>query len=254
MKQYILFKFFLVLSVLSFFNIQPIDAAYQNCCHQADSSLKANHPTLNKIISQLKKLPESNKLIQEALRGGSIDVSFANQGMPFSAMWNSGERKIVVDAKPGDGQGEILVNLLFELTNAVSEPEYQALYRTAQNGRISCDDYVEAVERIEHNNMIDTVKILKKGVLAGIFPKSAQWRIIYNFSIHYKIQQLTGHSFFIVREYQEAFPQGCRNCYQGTVKNLKKMSNSEKVHLAEFLYCDYFRSTHRLDDRKTSRV
>ncbi len=254
MKRWILFVCFLVLPKPSIFNLEPLHAAYQYCSYQADGSLKAKHPILKKTICKLKELPESNCLIEEALKGGSIDVSLANQGMPFSAMWNSGERKIVVDAKTGDDQGEVLVNLLFELTNAVSEPEYQALYKAAQNGRINCDEYVETVERIEHDNMIDTVNILTKGVHAGIFPKSAQWSIIYNFSTHYKIQQLTGHSLFIVKEYHDVSPHGSHNCYRGTVKNLKKMSRSEKVYLAEFLYSDYFRSTHGLEYRKNNKV
>ena len=202
--------------------------------------------TLKTVISKLEEVSESQHLINEALQGGPINVDLSFKGMPFEAMWESSTRKIVIDGRANTDQGKLLCHLLFELHNAVSESKYQELYERALNDMIDCDSYVEAVEKIEHENMIKTVAILEKGISNGVFPLSGRWEIIYDFPIHYKIQQLTGHSLFIAKEYREMSRKNGFSTYRGTVRNLKGMSQREKMSLAGTLYTKYFRSYREL--------
>lgn len=242
MRESNLFIYTNIFLTLLFFDLNPLISAPPCHPYQSKSSLQPKHSSLRPVIAKLKRLPESNRVIEEALREGSITVEVVYKGMPFEAMWESGMRKIAIDGRTHTDQGRLLCHLLFELTNAVSEPKYQELYWMARNGYIDCDTYVEAVEKIEHENMIHTVDMIEEGIGTGIFPPSARWEIIYDFSIHYKIQQLTGHSLCIAEEYQDMTRQRGFSTYRGTVKNLKKMSNREKTSLAELLYTDYFRS------------
>jgi hypothetical protein len=224
---------------LLFVNICQLDAA--PICPQAKNSLHTKHSSVSEVITMLKNFPESNQVINKALKEGSITVEILNKGMPFEAMWASTIRKIAIDGRSHSDQGKILCHLLFELTNAVSESKYQDLYLMAKNGLIDCDSYVETVEKIEHQNMVQTVDIIEKGIATGVFPSSARWTIVYDFAIHYKIQQLVGHSLLIAEEYQDIAQQNSLSNYRGTVKNLKKMSKNERTSLAGYLYSDYLR-------------
>lgn len=208
-------------------------------CNYTKNFLQVKNSTLKAISSKLKQVPESRQVIERALQRGSITVDFSFEGMPFAAAWLSSTREISIDGRNYEDQGKPLCYLLFELHNAISEPKYQKLYEMALNGGIGCDSYVEAVEKIEHENMINTVAILEKGISYGVFPQSARWEIIYDFATHYKIQQLTGHSLLIAKEYQD-IKKG--SAYRGTIQGLQKMSQREKMSWAEFLYTNYFRS------------
>ncbi|MEX1013390.1 MAG: hypothetical protein WD595_00680 [Waddliaceae bacterium] len=223
------------------FDLNPLQATPPCHHHQFESSLRTIHPSLKGLVAKLREFPDSNRIIENALQQGSITVDIAYKGMPFEAMWEGELRKISIDGNSNNTEGRILCHILFEMMNAVSEPKYKELYQMAEQGRIDCDSYVEIIERIEHNNMIQTANIIEKGITAGVFPSSARWSFIYDFATHYKIQQLVGHSILIAKEYQDITGQA-PSCYQGTVKNLKNMSKTEKTSLAGSLHSYYFRS------------
>lgn len=237
-----------ILIVLFIFNLNTLCAARPHRAYSIESSLEARHPNVRAVILQLKRMPESNEVIRQALGMGSITVEMSSKGMPFNAMWENYERRIVVDKRASKDQGSLLCHLLFELTNAVAEPRYQELCELAIDGLIDCDSYVEAVERIEYENMVRTVAIIEKGISSGIFPSTAGWEVIHDFDIHYKIQQLAGHSLLIAKEYQEITGRKRFSSYQGTVKNLKRMSHSEKMSLIEYLSSQYFHSKRKISN------
>jgi len=241
MKNRSLFFITTILLALFSLNSNPLSSAPYHQ-HVRESSLRAKNPKVKVVINKLKKVPESRQLIEEALQGGPITVDLVFKGMPFEAMWENTMRKISIDGRAHRDQGRLLCHLLFELHNAASDSEYLELYDMALNGEIDCDSYVETVEKIEHENMISTVAIIEKGISAGVFPSSARWEIIYDFPTHYKIQQLTEHSLFIAREYQEMSRRNRFSTYRGTVKNLKRMSQREKNSLAGYLYTNYFQT------------
>lgn len=221
---------------------------HSNALHSASfhrqsrtSTLRAKNPAVKTVISKLNHVPESRQVIQRVIQEGPITVDLVS-GMSFGAMWENGDRKISINARDQRDQGLLLRHILFELHNALCDSEYEELYTMALNREISCDAYVETVEKIEYENMIKTVSILEKGIALGLFPSSARWEIIYDFATHYKIQQLTGHSLSIAQEFQEMSWQNSRDAYRGTVRNLNRMSHRQKMTLVESLANRYFRS------------
>lgn len=226
-KVLLVFHIFLVCNLYAQFG-KVMYMVGENC-------LLVKNEKLEPTIHLLQQVVASRNVVEKALCEGSIFVDISSEGMPFGAMWECSGRQIIIDRSFSTDPSTILRYLLFELHNAISESKYQELYEMAANAEIDCETYVETIEKIEHENMIDTVSILEKGISMGVFPESVQWEMIHDFAIHYKIQQLTGHSLQIAKEYQD-ISKNSFSLYKGTVENLEKMSQSEKRDLALFLY------------------
>ncbi len=224
---------------LFIFNLSNISAVRPCRSCSREHTLHTKHANVDAVIKILRRLPESNEVIEQALRQGSISVEVSKGRMPFKAMWLNGPRKIVLERGASRQPGSLLSHLLFELMNALSEDQFLELCDLALDGQIDCDSYVEAVERIEYRNMIRADAIIEKGLSLGIFPPAPKWEIIDDFATHYKIQQLAGHSPLIAREYQEMRGRRHFSPYRGTVQNLKQMSRREKESQIESLYSRY---------------
>ena len=228
--------YFAFLIALFFVDINALHSARPYQSRYRQSALKTRHAEVNAVIRSLQRLPESNQVIEEALRQGSITVEVSTGRMPFNAMWENAPRRIVVDKRAARNQGSLLCHVLFELMNAASEEKYQELCEMAIDGLIDCDTYVEAVERIEYENMLRADAIVEKGVFLGVFPSAERWGMIDDFATHYKIQQLAGHSTSIVQEYREMTGRRSISPYRGTVRNLQRMSPREKMSQIERLH------------------
>jgi len=226
-------SFFVFVSTSFIFLNSSVAATPQ---HKRNAILETRHPRLRHMIAQMRQLPEANRVIDKALQGGTITLELSYRAMPFEAMWESTSRRIVLDGIRTANHGRMLCNLLFELHNAASEPLYQKLYRQGRHGLLDCDTYVEAVERIEYNNMIHTADIVERGIRKGLLPTSARWEIVRDFDTHYKIQQLTGHSLQIVQEFNRHREHRPARAYHGTVRNRHRMGRREREWLAAELY------------------
>lgn len=228
--------FVYVLVALFFVDANPLCAARSNRLCYNESALRSKHANVREVITRLRQVPESNEVITEALREGPITVEISNGRMPFNAMWQNAPRKIVVAKHAAREKGSLLSHVLFELMNAASEEKYQRLCELAIDGLIDCDSYVEAVERIEYENMLKADAIVGKGISLGIFPPAVRWGMIDGFDTHYKIQQLAGHSTSIAEEYQQMTGRHRYSVYRGTVGDIKKMSQREKMAMIERLH------------------
>src|SRR5262249_48549865 len=147
-------------------------------------------------------------------------------------------REIGLDGLKNSSWGCLIRDLIFELHNAVTTSEDACLMQKARAGRITCDQYVQGVEKIEHRNVVKTARLIQEGIKAGVFPRDARWDVVHNFDIHYKIQQLSGHSAMIVEEYKQCCPNQFFACpYRGTI--VKKRSQWENEAWAGQLYNQY---------------
>ena len=250
-KYHSIYKFFFYSACL-FLSWQPLQAIETN----PYDSLKTQSPEIKKVIQSLSNLPETRRIVGEATLAGPITIVIDySKSMPFEALWDCGERRIVIDGTVVKSFGKMLCDVLFELHNAASTPKNDDLWNRGQKGLVDCDTYVKAAEKIEHDNVLSTVAILKAGIDKGIFPKSSWWEVVEDFEIHYKIQQLSDHSLLIAQEYQAIKPPNIRSLpYTGTVNNLRFMSKRQKLAMAGALYSNYLRSKHMRMMRNPQRT
>ncbi len=149
------------------------------------------------------QLEEIHPQIEEAQKQGPIDVLYIEMPeMNSKALWDSLNRRIVINAKFGLDTSRIIHSILFELQNAISTPKLNDLTRQAASGKIDKDNFVEGIEWIEHQNALRTKHLLEKGIAKGIFPVSSRWPVPESFADHLSMQKSSGHTDFIARKYE----------------------------------------------------
>jgi len=184
----------------------------------------------------IKRLPEGQQLINQITQEGPIRIEVAsNHSSGFGAMWEGGRRVISINGSHARSKGSYICSILFEMHNAATNKLLYSLVRQAMRGEITKDEYVLRVERMEHQNAVNTCMLLEKGIKMGIFPTSCEWAIHRNFEDHYKVQQLLGHSQWIANSYEGLNPQGKRMRYHGTIPNLTRLSQRDKQDMLRYL-------------------
>lgn len=116
-------------------------------------------------------------------------------------MWDSLNRKIIINGKFEPDTAKIIHSIIFELQNAAATSALNGLTNKAIRGEITKKDYVEGIEWIEHQNALKTKRLLECGIEKGLFPISARWPVPEKFQDHLAMQQRSGHSDFIARKY-----------------------------------------------------
>lgn len=184
----------------------------------------------------IKKLPEVQKLVNKILKEGSFSiVSSDRETSGFQGMWDSRQRRIVMNPYTNPSLGERINTLMMELHNAAADRELTKTFHQAKAGKLSKDAYVEAVERIEHANAVKSSRLLAQGIRQRLYPRDAAWDIYENFDDHYMLQQILDHSTWIAYLYNGLNPAGQHQHYRGTVPNLDKLSEKDKDIICRYL-------------------
>ncbi len=196
-------------------------------------SITTSNPRAQAILTKIQKLPEVRKLIEDVEKEGSIKVEVqAITSANFEAFWDSRNRFVRINEKFNQKEGVFICSLIFELHNAATDRRFKQLYEMAKHGQISKDKYVENVERMEHQNALNTSVILEKGIRLGIFNADARWFILRDFSDHYKVQQMHGHSDWIAGNYDRLRHQQSHP-YKGTISTA--LSSTDKQNLMRYM-------------------
>lgn len=170
--------------------------------------------SINQALWRIYHLPEGQALIEQVEKEGSIYVYYAPFKGNSSALWNGHERSIVINSNKQRSFGELVRSIFFELHNAAEESSFNLLDSYAKQGQFLKDEYVEAVERLEHQNAVRTASILEKGVRLGLFPVDAKLPVLPNFNQHFKIQKQCGHSSQIAAAY-DCLTHACHKAKTG---------------------------------------
>jgi hypothetical protein len=161
-------------------------------------------PQLATPIKMLYGLNETRELLRQAEAQGEITIKTSHFGNnPSNAAWVSQERTIYLNMSNQRTIGNVICSIVFELHNSLSDLQFDYYDTLAQQGKISKENYITAIESIEYVNACQTAQILDKGVQKGIFPTDAQWPIARTFQKHFDIQKRTGHSALIGDMYDE---------------------------------------------------
>ncbi|MFZ0565299.1 MAG: hypothetical protein WAM28_03855 [Chlamydiales bacterium] len=159
-------------------------------------------PPLTRAVHLIYQFEESRKIITQVEKEGGVHIHVANLGKRgTNALWDPSNRTIVLNTSKPRTDGINVRSILFELHNALSTKHFDYYGRLARERKISKWDYVEAIERIEHNNALHTVTLLNSGIQQNVFPQDARWNIAPSFEEHFALQKQSGHSGFIAKNY-----------------------------------------------------
>ena len=99
---------------------------------------------------------------------------------------------------------------MFELIKASTEDKMESHSHMANQGALSRAEYVEGIERIEHQNTLKACQLLDLGIQKRLFPKDAAARCDATFDEYFKRQKETGHSNFIAKDFNRIAPHRAR--------------------------------------------
>lgn len=198
-----------------------------------------NSPELTPTIECICKLPEAVKVIERANAAGMLSVRIScEETASFLGMWFGKTRTIYIHAKNNTLAGSIQT-LIFELHNAIADPQFAQLWKQAREGTIDKDSFIEKAERIEFNNLKLAQALLEKGISRKVFPKECRLKFIPNFELYYYYQQLTGHSDWFSTQYDRCCPPHMRTPFKGTCRDLTKLSHEDREDLIRYFnLCD----------------
>lgn len=186
-------------------------------------------------IEKISKIPEIVQKINKITQEGKITVKMQYiSNFDFEALWNSNSRCIIVNGSNNKKEGELITSILFELHNAKSDSKLSYYFSLAEKGKIDKESYVRAIEKLEHDNAMETVELLELGIKKGVFPIEARWNIYDNFEDHYKLQQVHGHSQWIADKFDQIAPKHKIKPYKGTL-SFKNLSEEDKQILTQYL-------------------
>ncbi|MEC7840434.1 MAG: hypothetical protein VX777_10385 [Chlamydiota bacterium] len=194
--------------------------------------------SLAKAVAAIEKMPEIMDLLEKVQRDGPITIKYENMGsFNFEALWSTSTRTIIVNASPGLDRslGNIITSIVFELHNANTNHLLVKYFEQAQKGVINKDNYVRSIEKMEHENALNTSLLMDLGIERGVFPKEAEWNMYEDFEDHFKLQQIYQHSQWLADKYDELNRSRRRQIFKGTIPGLSKMSQTEKETLAFYL-------------------
>ncbi len=161
-------------------------------------------PELKKAVDSIESFDEGKQFLDLCQKAGKIALKFKALGQNQStACWIGHERVIILNASREFTEGKKISSILFELNNSLTHNEFVNLNKLAYQNKISKNEFVESVERLEYNNVLKTRLLLEKGVELGLFPSDCLIPIAPNFEEHFKVQILCGHSDAIAKQYEQ---------------------------------------------------
>lgn len=151
---------------------------------------------LRPVVEKLLRLPEVRALVEQI---GPVSITTTNSG-DFNAYWD-GRRRCIIINKPRRSQESLARSLLMEMHNASTNAQMHYLAVQARRGNLSKSEYVEGIERIEHQNLLRTIQLLYKAQAIGLLSNSMEWSCPRDFAIYYRQQRQAGHSQFIAKNF-----------------------------------------------------
>lgn len=190
--------------------------------------------SLNQPVQILLRCPPVRELLAKIEKEGPIGLSFSPLGEnAANAMWRDDIRQIIINSSKRRGIPQFIRSILFEMHNAASRSHLYQVDLKARKAEITKEDYVRAIEKLEHQNALQTKELINWGIKEGYFPPESAWNILTDFEDHYKVQQLSGHSQFIATVYDSLNSRGKAQTFRGTIAmaHLSSQDKEEMLHL-----------------------
>lgn len=230
----IFLKLFIVL--LAFSAQFSIEAQQYSSFHSTKATFNHVPQQLQPIVAKMLKLPEAQDLLNRVNQQGSVTIIIDNQSSgEFDALWDGGERIIRLNSYRHSTEGSWICSILFELHNASTNQHMSNLYQAAAQNRMTKEQWVEQMERMEHSNARKTCELIEKGIAQGIYPQETRWSIFYSFDDHYKLQQITGHSTWLANSYEQTNTFSPHQPFRGTIPGVNTMSAEDLKDFQNYL-------------------
>jgi hypothetical protein len=158
-------------------------------------------PELRPALNAIHAFPEGKRLIEEVEKEGAVHIYQAPFNGESRAMWNSVDRSIVINSNCSPSYGSVIRSIVFEHYNAKKNREFLHIDWLARTRQITKSEYVESIERLEHQNALAVCDLLERGFKQGYFPYTSRWWMPRDFDHYYSTQKSCGHSDVIAAYY-----------------------------------------------------
>ncbi len=178
---------------------------------------------------------ESADFIHSLEQEGGIRVLYSSfPKQKITALWEANSRTIYINKDRPYSESDIIRSIIFELHNAASSKQLEAIYDKAYRGQISKENFVRSIEFMEHKNALMAQQLIENGIRAGKFSKGCTLHCFANFDDYYALQQLFEHSHWIAARYDEVSPLK-KTAYMGTIGSLPLSEKKNRIALLNYL-------------------
>lgn len=145
-------------------------------------------------VQTILSLNEARELLADIQSEGPIKIVACRAPHNFGASWNSSLRIIRINTRKNHSSQDLITSILFEMHNAKKDREISRIMGLACRRKISKQLYVQEMEKIEHQNALETTTLLELGQKRGLYPKSILWKMPASFEDYYALQMEAGHT------------------------------------------------------------
>ena len=179
--------------------------------------------SLNPYVQKLSANPSIQDILNQV---GKIKIVLSDCN-GRNGLWSWKERTIKIDPKQlKNSEANTIATIVFELCNALQTPRFERMIAKEPN----VEDFVRSFEKTEYHSAQ-----LTKELVPQIIGKEADFdfqHISPNFTLHYALNQIDGHSEWIAKAY---FPT---QSYRGTLHHpLSDLNQYARELLYSLLYC-----------------
>jgi hypothetical protein len=162
--------------------------------------------SMQQAVSALERFPETKIVLDSFKNERGISLNWSPYGQDASnAFWFGTKRAIVLNSSKEWDEGKKISSILLEMHNAKTNLQMYQLDQLVRKKKITRNDYVRSIEKIEHDNAVKTRTLLERGIQQGYFPSTATYPVYLNFEDHFRLQIDVGHSDFIAKHYDAMF-------------------------------------------------
>jgi hypothetical protein len=184
-------------------------------------------------IALLNEEDEAQELLEKvASLHGSIQLDVSSS-FPQEICWVPQKKKIEISASfAGKPIKTFLPAVIFELSNASRDVQFSELDKAVISKKCSKEQYITAVERCEHESLLETSEIVQAFVHNDKLPQESDYRVVMDdFDSFYLFQQFNGHTKQVEKEYHHLNPLGREEMYRGTLAQAADTYEEEIVKM-----------------------
>jgi len=215
-------------------------------------------PILKKASDFIFSFPQTRKIISTVLTSGTFTID-ASTSFTCQSSWNVETRVLSISKdeieKPHNTVHKIASHLIFELFNAVKSPLFKLLKQNVLDRKIDKQTFVTETEKIEFESQKESKKVLKQIVKVAHLSRQIFQQDLSgfaNFDLHYRYQQLVGHS----TRYEKYFDQLTCNQIPSPIQGAWKVLPRDvlKPVFKQLLYLKNLNVTRKNDETTQKKI
>jgi len=171
---------------------------------------------LRPVVDFLLSYEPIQKIVLAVLKEGPFVIG-TSTSLPSASSWSLRGRVLAIRKdETQSGFLKVVSHFVFELLNASNSGKFKDLLLLASQKKMDKETFVRNIETIEFNNGHQCKKILNQAIAEHRLPEGPLTDGVFkDFELHYKYQQLIGHTEQIVSLYERVCPDKGPSIFKG---------------------------------------